>query len=79
MASAPTASFGEDEERVFEDLGTPDLPNEGDFDRTVALLEMDSDEVLVELKESLDEVGSYLHSFHGDINFDALSNFVIFC
>lgn len=65
MASPPTCSFGEDEERVFEDVGALDFSNEGDFDRTMALLEMDSDEVLAELEESLNEVGFICILFMG--------------
>ena len=38
---------------MFEDVGASDFSNEGDFDRTVAFLEMDSDEVLAQLEESI--------------------------
>lgn len=56
-----------DEECEFEHLDTPDTVFEGDFSQTIALLEMETEELHFEVEHSLEEVSDYIDVFVGKL------------
>ena len=56
MASTSAAYIEEGEEYEFEHLDTSDSTAEDDFLQTIALFEMEAEEVLIEVERSLEEV-----------------------
>ena len=56
MASTSAAHMEESEEHEFEHLDASDSTSEGDFSQTIALLEMEAEEVHTEVECSLEEV-----------------------
>ena len=56
MASTSAAYTDEGEKHEFEHLDASDSTFEGDFSQTIALLEMEAEEVHIEVERSLEEV-----------------------
>ena len=56
MASTSAAYMEEGQDHEFEHLDASDSTSEGDFSQTIALLEMEAEEVHIEVERSLEEV-----------------------